>query len=104
MFAVAYRVVHGDPDLSLVPAALHPLISACLAKEPAARPPLGQLMADVTACSADYPQVAPGTFWPPPVAAVLESSASAPVPPLPPAPRPRRRPPPAARPRRRRRR
>jgi Protein kinase domain len=88
MFAVAYRVVHGDPDLSPVPAALRPLISICLSKEPAARPPLDQLMGDVAAHSAMYPPVAPGTFWPPPVAGAIESSASAPVPPLTPAPAP----------------
>jgi serine/threonine protein kinase len=44
MFAVAYRVVHGEPDLTHAPASLRPMISACLAKNPAARPALGQLM------------------------------------------------------------
>uniref|UniRef100_UPI001269D9B3 serine/threonine-protein kinase n=1 Tax=Streptacidiphilus melanogenes TaxID=411235 RepID=UPI001269D9B3 len=33
-----YRVVHEEPDLTGVPAALAPLIRACLAKDPADRP------------------------------------------------------------------
>jgi hypothetical protein len=85
MFAVAYRVVHGEPDLSQVPAALRPLISACLAKDPAARPPVGQLMDDVAASASAYPQVTPGKFWPDRVSALLESSEYTPVLPPPPA-------------------
>lgn len=38
-----YRVVHEEPELSLVPAPLAPLVRACLAKEPAERPPAGAL-------------------------------------------------------------
>src|ERR1700733_245944 len=47
IFAIAYRVVNGEPDLSRVPASLRPLIDACLAKDPAARPSDGQLILDV---------------------------------------------------------
>ncbi|MEE1752266.1 serine/threonine-protein kinase [Streptomyces sp. SP18CS02] len=36
--AVQYEVVHGAPDLSLVPPALQPLIGPCLAKDAAMRP------------------------------------------------------------------
>lgn len=36
--AVQYEVVHGTPDLSLVPAELRELIGPCLAKDPAFRP------------------------------------------------------------------
>ncbi len=85
MFAVAYRVVNGEPDLSQVPAALRPLISACLAKDPAARPAVGQLMDDVAASASAYPQVTPGKFWPDRVSALLESSEYTPVLPPPPA-------------------
>ena len=85
MFAIAYRVVHGGPDLSRVPASLRPVIDACLAKDPAARPPVSQLIADVAAGAATHPGVTPGRFWPDQVAAVLESSAFTPVLP-PPAP------------------
>ncbi|MFC9977937.1 serine/threonine-protein kinase [Spirillospora sp. NPDC127200] len=38
-----YNVVHADPDLSAVPRALRPIIGACLAKDPAARPTPGRL-------------------------------------------------------------
>ncbi|MFF5106599.1 PQQ-binding-like beta-propeller repeat protein [Streptomyces sp. NPDC000134] len=36
--AVMYEVVHGTPDLTLVPGPLRDLIAPCLAKDPAARP------------------------------------------------------------------
>ena len=41
---VAHRVVHEPPDLAGCPAGLVPLIQACLAKEPAARPAPGQIL------------------------------------------------------------
>jgi serine/threonine protein kinase len=87
MFAVAYRVVHGEPDLSRVPVSLRPLIGACLAKNPADRPTPSELMRSVAATSPAYPEIAPGKFWPASVSAVLESGEFAPVP-LPPAPTP----------------
>ncbi|MBB4894402.1 serine/threonine protein kinase [Streptomyces olivoverticillatus] len=37
-YIVAYQVVHDEPDLAGVPGDLVPLIRACLAKDPAARP------------------------------------------------------------------
>jgi hypothetical protein len=94
MFAIAYRVVNGEPNLSGVPASLRPLIDACLAKDPAARPAVGQLMHDVANGTTAYPEVTPGRFWPDQVAAVLESSAFAPVlpPPSPLTPTPQRSP------------
>jgi serine/threonine protein kinase len=73
MFAVGFRVVHGEPDLTRVPAPLRPVIDACLAKDPGARPALGELMRTVAASSATYPGITPGKFWPSQVAAVLES-------------------------------
>ncbi|MEO3857302.1 serine/threonine-protein kinase [Acrocarpospora sp. B8E8] len=42
--AVAYRVVHGDPDLDDVPGWLAPLLRECLRAEPAARPSAAQLL------------------------------------------------------------
>jgi serine/threonine protein kinase len=84
MFAVAYRVVQGEPDLSRVPVSLRPLIGACLAKNPADRPTPGELMRAVAATSPAYPEIAPGKFWPASVSAVLESGEFTPVP-LPPA-------------------
>jgi serine/threonine protein kinase len=79
MFAVGFRVVHGEPDLTGVPASLRPVIDACLAKDVAARPALRQLMETVAASAAVYPDVTPGNFWPDQVAAVLESRTLVPV-------------------------
>src|SRR5580693_654481 len=94
MFAIAYRVVNGEPELSRVPWSLRPVIDACLAKDPAARPAVGQLIADVATGAAAHPGVTPGRFWPDDVAAVLESSAFTPVlpPPAPLTPPPQRSP------------
>jgi hypothetical protein len=88
LFAVAYRVVHGQPDLTGVPVSLRPVIGACLAKDPAARPNLEQLMHTVAVGSAAYPQITPGRFWPDQVSAVLESGTLMPAlpPPTPPTP------------------
>jgi hypothetical protein len=45
--AVLYRVVHAEPNLSQVPDLLRPLIERCLAKDPAARPTLDELLAQL---------------------------------------------------------
>ncbi|NDU72843.1 protein kinase [Actinomadura sp. DSM 109109] len=42
---VVYRIVHEEPDLSRVPAQLRPLVAACLARDPAARPSVGDVLA-----------------------------------------------------------
>jgi serine/threonine protein kinase len=91
MFAIAYRVVNGEPDLSGVPAGLRPLIDACLAKDPAARPGDSRLIADVASGATAFPDVTPGRFWPDQVATLLESGAYTPVlpPPAPLTPPPR---------------
>jgi serine/threonine protein kinase len=83
MFAVAFRVVHGEPDLGRVPPSLRPVIGACLAKDPSARPTVGQLMQTVVIGSAAYPNITPGKFWPDQASAVLESGAFTPSLPLP---------------------
>jgi serine/threonine protein kinase len=85
MFAIAYRVVNGEPDLSRVPVPLRPLIDACLAKDPAARPAVNELILQVALGAATHPEITPGRFWPDEVSAILESSAFTPVLP-PPAP------------------
>ncbi|MER5948597.1 protein kinase [Streptomyces sp. NPDC001904] len=43
-----YRVVHGEPGLDAVPASLRPLLARCLAKDPLARPRVGELLAELT--------------------------------------------------------
>lgn len=42
--ALLHRVVHGEPHLDTVPAAMRPLLAACLDKNPAARPPVTALL------------------------------------------------------------
>ncbi len=95
-FAIAYRVVSADPDLSTVTQGpygphglgLRGLVAACLAKDPASRPTLGQLITDVSTASGAFPAVQAGRFWPEQVAAVIESRVAAtsvlPVPQAPP--------------------
>jgi serine/threonine protein kinase len=47
--ALLYRVVHDDPSLDRVPAAMRPLIEHCLAKDPSQRPTADDLLAQVGA-------------------------------------------------------
>ena len=51
-------VINGDPDLSGVPAQIRPLIARCLAKDPALRPSIDQIMAEL---SVQLPEA----NWPP---------------------------------------
>ena len=43
---VAYRVVHGEPDLSELPTELQPLVTQCLSKDPTRRPDAARLAAE----------------------------------------------------------
>ena len=70
---VAYRVVNSQPDLSHVPVPLTNLVAACLAKNPADRPQLAQLMDAVRDGSAPYQAGWPGSYWPEPVAGMVSS-------------------------------
>jgi hypothetical protein len=70
---VAYRVVHAQPDLSHVPVSLRNLVAACLAKNPADRPRLAQLMDAIRDGSAPYQAGQPGSYWPEPVAGMVSS-------------------------------
>ncbi|MEV4673609.1 MULTISPECIES: serine/threonine-protein kinase [Actinomadura] len=42
---VVYRIIHEEPDLSRLPERLRPFVAACLAKDPAARPSVGDVLA-----------------------------------------------------------
>ena len=70
---VAYRVVHARPDLSHVPVPLTNLVAACLAKNPADRPQLAQLMDAIRDGSAPHQAGWPGSYWPEPVAGMVSS-------------------------------
>jgi outer membrane protein assembly factor BamB len=62
---VLYRVVHAEPALGAVPAGLRPLVAACLAKDPAARPTLPALTEAIAAGSPSWSEAGPpGPFWP----------------------------------------
>ncbi|GGO93989.1 outer membrane protein assembly factor BamB family protein [Wenjunlia tyrosinilytica] len=45
--ALGYRIVHEEPDLSPVPPGVRPLVARCLSKEPAARPPIFAVLAEL---------------------------------------------------------
>jgi hypothetical protein len=70
---VAYRVVNAEPDLSRVPEPLTSLVAACLAKKPADRPHLAQLMETVRDGSAPYQEGWQGSYWPEPIAGMVSS-------------------------------
>jgi len=74
--SVLYRVVHGSPELGAVPGEVRELIQACLAKEAAWRPDLGQVAARCAA-AAEYLGMSPVAFWPPEVARVIEAQQAA---------------------------
>lgn len=67
---VLFRTVHGEPDLAGLPSALLPVVTACLAKDPADRP---------TAAQAERLLTGDGTGWEVPglAAAIAERSAAA---------------------------
>ncbi|MFC8223898.1 serine/threonine-protein kinase [Streptomyces sp. NPDC057362] len=61
MHTVGFRVVYEEPDLTALPDQLRPLVTSCLAKEPAHRPTVDQVlhMLGAAARSAPDPRAAP---------------------------------------------
>ncbi len=68
--AVLYRVVHGEPALDGLPPRLREIVSACLAKDPAARPELRGLGAAIAdGMHATGPSAV--AFWPKSVSGII---------------------------------
>ena len=68
--AVLYRVVHGEPALDGIPPRLREIVSACLTKDPAARPELRGLGAAIAnGIHATGPSAV--AFWPQSVAGII---------------------------------
>ncbi|MGW5861454.1 protein kinase domain-containing protein [Streptomyces sp. NPDC055239] len=42
-----YNIVHTDPDLSMIPAKIRPIVARCLAKDPSERPSPDRLLQDI---------------------------------------------------------
>jgi Protein kinase domain len=68
--AILYRVVHAEPDLGRVPPRLREVLTACLAKDPAARPTLRDLSRTL-AGRPDSTGPSAVAFWPSPVAGLI---------------------------------
>src|SRR5690349_5572242 len=68
--AILYRVVHADPVLDGVPPRLRPVVAACLAKDPAARPSLRALFGMI-AGGMDATGPSAVAFWPSSVARLI---------------------------------
>ncbi|KKZ72518.1 bifunctional serine/threonine-protein kinase/ABC transporter substrate-binding protein [Streptomyces showdoensis] len=71
--ALLYRTVHDAPDLAGVPAGLLPLLTACLAKDPAHRPAAAEIAAGLTE---DAPGSAAEWLPAPVVTTIAERSAA----------------------------
>ena len=68
--AILYRIIHGSPDITAVPATLRPLVQATLVKNPDDRPTAAELLSQLTpgtetAGPADHPptQVVLARTW-----------------------------------------
>jgi outer membrane protein assembly factor BamB len=76
--SVLFRVVHMPPALDSVPERLRPMVAACLAKDPAARPTLPQLLhacRDAVAAGGN----SAASFWPGQMTAVIAGYQAGPV-------------------------
>ncbi|SFY20179.1 serine/threonine protein kinase [Streptomyces atratus] len=77
---VLYRIVHEEPDLSSIPERLMDLVSRCLAKDPAARPSIAEVIALCQSANAETVLRRPEDWLPAPVTADITVRAAAPAP------------------------
>ena len=70
--SVLYRIVHGRPSLAGVPSGLLEIVSACLVKEPAARPGLPALIEMIRSGSPGA-DLSATSFWPEPLLASIQT-------------------------------
>ncbi|GAA2445353.1 hypothetical protein GCM10010433_53520 [Streptomyces pulveraceus] len=77
---VLYRIVHEEPDLTGVPQRLMELVGRCLAKDPAARPSVAEVIALCQSANAGTVLRRPEDWLPAPVTADITVRAAAPAP------------------------
>lgn len=77
---VLYRIVHEEPDLSGVPERLMELVGRCLAKDPAARPSIAEVIALCQSANAETVLRRPEDWLPAPVSADITVRTAAPAP------------------------
>lgn len=85
---VLYRIVHEEPDVSAVPDRLRELVTRCLAKDPAARPTVAEVIRLCQEANAATVLRRPEDWLPGAVSAdiTLRAATPAPAPPVPQAP------------------
>src|SRR5690606_27457010 len=96
--AMLYRVVHQEPDLSMLPPTLRSVVARCLAKRPEQRPSAPELLDELTGSITAKPTIveffAESAWMPDKVARAVHACAAAPqpappgTPPAPPRPLP----------------
>ncbi|MEU3778681.1 serine/threonine-protein kinase [Streptomyces sp. NPDC032472] len=77
---ILYRIVHEEPDLSGLPAELQPLVTRCLAKDPAERPSPAEVLDLCRAAAGGAGLRRPEDWLPAGVAAGLAGRPSVPAP------------------------
>ncbi|MFB7369757.1 serine/threonine-protein kinase [Streptomyces sp. NPDC056222] len=77
---VLYRIVHQEPDLSAVPERLRELVGRALAKDPAARPSIAEIISLCQAANAETVLRRPEDWLPGTVAADITVRTAAPAP------------------------